>query len=110
MQALPIFGGVEFLMMFLLAGGGVPLGVPPQPEDALLAKIAPEECLVYVSSAGMRAAEAGSENETERLLAEPEVQAFAAEFERRATAALRSTRALPCRGCDRPQTSSRATC
>jgi len=66
------------------SGGGVglPLGVPPLPEDALLGKIAPEECLIYVSSAGMAKADAKSSNHTERLFAEPEVRHLAAEVER----------------------------
>ena len=42
-----------FLMMLVYGGGvGVPLGVPPLPEDPALSKIAPEECLLYFSSAG----------------------------------------------------------
>ncbi len=52
----------------------MPLGVPPLPETQLLSKIAPEECLFYMSSAGMAAADAKSQNQTEQLLAEPEVQ------------------------------------
>jgi hypothetical protein len=73
-----------FWMMVLALGGGtsVPLGVPPLPEDPVLARIAPEECLAYFSSAGTAAADPKSSNQTEQLLAEPEVRALAAEVER----------------------------
>ncbi len=41
------------LAMLLLGGGvGLPLGLPPLAEDPLLARIAPEECLVYTSWSG----------------------------------------------------------
>ena len=43
-----------FLAMLLMGGGvGLPLGVPPLPEDPVLARIAPEECLAYTSWAGI---------------------------------------------------------
>jgi hypothetical protein len=73
-----------FWMMVLALGGGtsMPLGVPPLPEDPVLARIAPEECLAYFSSAGTAAADPKSSNQTEQLLAEPEVRALAAEVER----------------------------
>ena len=61
---------------------GLPFGVPPQPEDPVMSNVAPEECLFYMSSAGMAAADAHSANQTEQLLAEPEVQKMAAEIER----------------------------
>jgi prepilin-type processing-associated H-X9-DG protein len=69
--------------MLLLGGGaGLPLGVPPLPEDPLLARVAPEECLFYASFAGTAAPDAKSANQTEQLLAEPEVQRALAEIER----------------------------
>jgi hypothetical protein len=72
-------------MFMLLAGSGafgLPLGVPPLPEEPVLARAAPEECLVYFSSAGMARANAQSSNQTERLFAEPEVRHLAAEVEK----------------------------
>jgi hypothetical protein len=69
-------------MMLLLAGGvGVPLGVPPLPEDPVLAKAAPDECLGYFASAGMGKAQASSRNHTEQLFAEPQLQRLAAAAE-----------------------------
>src|SRR5690349_14575317 len=74
--------GATWLMMLVLGGGvGVPLGVPPLPEDPLLSKIAPEECLAYFASAGMARAQANSRNQTEQLFAEPEVRRLAAAAE-----------------------------
>jgi hypothetical protein len=82
MAAFPAVGFVW--LMLLTAGGGIglPLGVPPLPEDAVLAKIAPEECLLYFASAGMAKADTKSTNQTERLFAEPELRTLAAEAEK----------------------------
>ncbi|MEI8372614.1 MAG: DUF1559 domain-containing protein [Planctomycetota bacterium] len=67
------FFSVLFLTIF---GGGwtLPLGLPPAPEDPALARVAPEKCLFYVSWAGMAVPDPKSKNQTEQLLAEPEVQ------------------------------------
>ncbi len=70
------------LMLLLGGGGGLPLGVPPLPEDPVLARVAPEECLVYASCSGMATPDAKSKNQTEQLLAEPEVQRLWSEIER----------------------------
>jgi len=70
------------LMLLMGGGGGLPLGVPPLPEDPLLARVAPEECLVYASWSGMATPDAKSTNQTEQLLAEPEVQRLLSEIER----------------------------
>jgi hypothetical protein len=79
-------------MMLSLGGGvGVPLGVPPLPQDALLTKVAPEECLVYFSSAGMAKPEASSTNQTEQLFAEPEIQELAAQAEKMIRAAVKES-------------------
>ncbi len=66
-----------FSFLFLTAFGGgwtVPLGLPPAKEDPVLARVAPEKCLFYASWAGTAPADAKSKNQTEQLLAEPEVQ------------------------------------
>jgi hypothetical protein len=77
--------GVGFLWLIMLgAGGGVgiPLGVPPLPEDPVLAKVAPAECLFYFASAGMAKPDAHSANQTEQLFAEPEIQHLVVEAEK----------------------------
>ena len=64
---------MSWLMALMLGGGvGLPLGVPPLPEDPRLANVAPEECLAYFASGGMAKPQASSPNQTEQLFAEPE--------------------------------------
>ena len=55
---------------------GLPFGIPPAPEDPVIARVAPPQCLFYVDWAGTASPSAGSSSETEKLLAEPEVQEF----------------------------------
>ena len=74
-------GWAFLILMFAGSGGGVPLGVPPLPEDPVLAKVAPEECLLYFSSAGMAKPDPKSTNQTEKLFAEPEIRKAVAELE-----------------------------
>jgi hypothetical protein len=91
MSASPSVGPIwSFLMLatFSIGGAGLPLGIPPAPEDPLLAKIAPEDCLFYISWAGMGTPDAASKNQTEQLLAEPELQQFAAMIEKAIGASL----------------------
>ncbi|MCH5375004.1 MAG: DUF1559 domain-containing protein, partial [Planctomycetes bacterium] len=68
---------LEMILMLLLGGGfGMPAGVPPTQEDGLSARVAPADCLLYVSWFGTGVPDATSGNQTEQLLAEPEVQTF----------------------------------
>lgn len=64
------------LLLFSMGGVGLPLGMPPGDPDPLLEKAAPEECLAYVSWAGMGKPDPKSENDFERFLAEAETQRF----------------------------------
>ncbi|HKD37968.1 MAG TPA: hypothetical protein VKB78_14245, partial [Pirellulales bacterium] len=77
--------------LLVFGGGGLPLplSLPPLPEDPVMSAVAPEECLWYLSWSGSAKPDAKSKNQTEQLLAEEEVQRFAAELERRLIAALR---------------------
>jgi hypothetical protein len=65
-------------LVLLLFGGqvGVPLGLPPLPEDAVMSSVAPRECLWYFSWSGVGEPDPKSTNQTEQLLAEPEVRDF----------------------------------
>ncbi len=78
------------LWISLLMGGGagLPLSLPPLPEDPVLARIAPAECLVYTSWSGTALADAKSTNQTEQLLAEPEVRDMFAQIERAITSGI----------------------
>ncbi len=66
------------LILLLLFGGpfGMPQGVPPTPEDPLMAKAAPADCLLYATWSGTTVPGPASKNHTEQLLAEPEIQKF----------------------------------
>ena len=60
--------GAEMLLaIFALLGSsfGLPVGVPPGPEDPAMAKIAPQECILYASWSPTVAADAQS-NATEK--------------------------------------------
>lgn len=85
---------MSFLSAFgvmLIAGGmsGLPMGLPPAEPDIRMSQVAPEECLFYLSWSGMAEPSADSPNNTERLLAEPEVQRFIKEVTNSLTAALK---------------------
>jgi len=74
-----------FMMMgqlFGLGGAGLPIGVPPQEFRPELYSMAPEDCLAYMASAGSETPDPTSENSTEQLMAEPEIQEFLAEVDR----------------------------
>ncbi len=70
-----VASSITILPLLLFSGGfSLPLGLPPLPEDPMLSRAAPEECLAYVSWAGTATPDAKSVNQTEQLIAEPEVQ------------------------------------
>ena len=67
------------LMMLMLFSGSplnLPLSLPPLPPDPLISNVAPEQCLWYMSLAGVDKANPGSKNKVEQLLAEEDVQQF----------------------------------
>ncbi len=68
------FASITILPLLLFGGFSLPLGLPPLPEDPVTSRVAPEECLAYISWAGTATPNAKSTNHTEQLLAEPEVQ------------------------------------
>ena len=75
MNAVLMPGVFQILSMVLLGGGvGMPLGIPPAAEDPAMARVAPKECLFYLTWSGMAAPDPQSSNQTEQLLAEKEVQ------------------------------------
>jgi hypothetical protein len=72
-----------FVILGLGGGFGFPLGLPPAPEDPLMASVAPEQCLFYTTWAGTAKPDPASPNQTEQLLAEPQVQHMLTEVQRR---------------------------
>jgi hypothetical protein len=80
-----------FMMMgqlFGLGGAGLPIGVPPQEFRPELYSMAPEDCFLYMASAGSETPDPSSGNSTEQLMAEPEIQEFLAEVDRIALSAI----------------------
>ena len=58
------------------AARGLPFSVPPGPEDPVISRVAPPQCLFYANLTGTGVPSPSSRSETEKLLAEPEVQEF----------------------------------
>jgi len=76
MQAMFLAGPLELLLILSGFGVGAPTGIPPAPEDPVMSKLAPEECLFYTTWSGVAEADPNSPNQTEQLMAEPEVRLF----------------------------------
>ena len=74
-------GGIT-LVLLTLSGIGLPLGIPPAPENPAMQHVAPENCVLYSTWASLATPDPKSTNHTEQLMAEPEVQALAAELEK----------------------------
>jgi len=75
-------GFAQLFLISMMGGGlGIPMGVPPAPEDPLMARIAPDDCLFYTTWSGMAKPDPDSENHTEQLLAEEEIQQLIAKLE-----------------------------
>jgi hypothetical protein len=69
---------------------GLPFGVPPAADDAVIAHVAPPHCLLYANWAGTASPNASSASETEKLLAEPEVQELLGGVNRMIVSALKN--------------------
>ena len=78
-----------FPLLLLFGGFSLPLGLPPLPEDPVISRVAPEECLAYISWAGTATPDAKSTNHTEQLLAEPEVQKLLSAIDHAVTAGIK---------------------
>jgi hypothetical protein len=80
--------GIIPLLLFS-SGFSLPLGLPPLPEDPAISRAAPAECLAYISWAGTATPDPKSENHTEKLLAEPEVQSLVASIDKAVLAGIK---------------------
>jgi hypothetical protein len=85
------FSFIELLILVFLGGSplGLPLSMPPLPEDPAMSQVAPQECLWYLTWSGCAKPDPQSKNHTEQLLAEQEVQHFTSELETRLRDALK---------------------
>lgn len=71
---------ILILLGFLFGGSfGMPMGMPPAPEDPLMFRIAPEKCLAYVTWTGVSKIDANA-NPTEAYIAKPEIQKMVAKL------------------------------
>jgi hypothetical protein len=61
---------------------GVPLGIPPGPDDPVISQVAPEDCVFYTTWAATAAPNSRSKNQAEQMLAEPEVRIFVEHIEK----------------------------
>lgn len=52
------------------------LGIPPGPDDPVIAQVAPENCVFYTTWAASATPNPHSQNQAEKMLAEPEVRLF----------------------------------
>ena len=89
----PFLAHLRFVVLVLAASLGwatsakaSPFCLPPGPADAGVLRAAPEECLFYLGWNGAGKADAKSENQTEQLLAEAEVQEFISQADAQLTA------------------------
>src|SRR5262245_2676660 len=80
MAATPV-SGFAFGLVAMFFGLGLPLGTPPEQENPIMSYAAPADCVLFATWAGMAAPNPASPNQTEQLLAEPEVKEFAAALE-----------------------------
>jgi hypothetical protein len=74
-----LMAGTSFASVFMILFGaqsGLPLSLPPLPEDPVMARVAPADCIWYLNWSGAAEPNAKSSNQTEQLLAEPEVHEF----------------------------------
>ena len=64
------------LTVMMLMGVPMPLGVPPLPENPALLRVAPDSTVAFYEWFGTADARADSRNVTERMAAEPQLQAL----------------------------------
>lgn len=90
MEYRSIFHFVYFLMFSATVAIGVPLpfSVPPQPEQPALLRVAPKDCMAFLSWSGSRPADPKSTNQAEQLAAEPEIRAMLAQLQQAVLAAV----------------------
>ncbi len=73
--------GYLFVILFAFGSGnmGIPMGMAPGPEDPIMAKIAPDDCVAYASWSGFVDVDAKA-NPTEAWMSQPKVRAAGNKF------------------------------
>jgi hypothetical protein len=74
--------GPWLFLLSLGSGLGVPLGIPPGPDDPVISRVAPEDCVFYTTWAASAPPDRRSKNQAEQMLAEPEVRLFVEHLEK----------------------------
>ena len=74
--------GPWIFALTLGSGMGIPLGIPPAPDDPVMARLAPEPCAFYTTWSASATASPASKNQAEQMLAEPEVRQFVEHLEK----------------------------
>jgi len=74
--------GPWIFFLTLGSGMGIPLGIPPAPDDPVMVRLAPEECVFYTTWSASAVANPTSKNQAEQMLAEPEVRQFVEHIEK----------------------------
>lgn len=74
--------GPWIFFLTLGSGMGIPLGIPPAPDDPVMVRFAPEECIFYTTWSASAMASPSSKNQAEQMLAEPEVRQFVEHLEK----------------------------
>ena len=69
------------LLTLVFGGGltGLPVGLPPAEPDPVMSQVAPDDALVYIAWNGTTEADGDSENNTERMLADPKIKRLIAQ-------------------------------
>lgn len=97
MAAVSLTQLVALVVAFFSGGGllGLPVSVPPLPPDPVIARAAPDACLVHLETAGVAAPDAAAANPTERMLADDEMRTFLAAAAREIVSVAKQALPLP---------------
>src|SRR5689334_13706352 len=82
---MPAASLASLLVSATISAFGLPLGLPPGPEDPLMARVAPPDCAFYVSWSATAAPQPGSANPLEKLLLDAEMKRSGGELDKALT-------------------------
>ncbi len=74
------FSGLLLVILLAVSGGlGMPVGVPPAPEDPIMSRVIPDDVLLVASWAGVAALDPDADP-TQHWMAQPEIQVFSSKL------------------------------